>query len=46
MCHWVGNDFFCSKTLKQATVNLPLGLVAIRILLSALIQSREVLSSV
>lgn len=46
MCQLVGNDFSCSNTRKAGNHELPLGLVTIRILLSVLIQSREVLSSV
>lgn len=41
-----GSDFSGSNTLKQATMNLRLGLVAVRILHSVLIQSRDMLSSV
>ena len=41
-----GSDFSGSNTLKQATMNLRLVLVAVRILHSVLIQSRDMLSSV
>lgn len=46
ICHQRDNDFSGSNTLRQATRNLLLEFVAIRILPSVLIQSKEVLSSV